>query len=114
MSSIPVCAVLAGCQSPEAQRQIARRHESLRRTANLLVEQEADRPENLDRTFTMLGGMLERDVQRTRRMPQTLGRIVEAEFERWIERQPAYGDAVLRELGGNPESIERTLPLMVY
>jgi hypothetical protein len=109
-----VGALLAGCDTPTAREQVARRHDSLRRTVELAADSEAGRPEKLDRTFTMLAQIHERDVERTRGMPAVVGNLVEEEFDRWNERQPAYREAILRELQGNPESIERTLPYVVY
>lgn len=105
---------LGACNDPAHQRQLERREENLKKTARIFEENEADRPEKLGHTLSMLKRQHEEDVENTARNPDRVRKWIEDDFARWKERQPLYREAIKDELKGDPENIKETVPLIIY
>jgi hypothetical protein len=111
---LPALATVVGCADPAHQQQLALRRDNMERTLNLFAEAEARRPGNLARTADVARRQNEEDVQKLHRDLDALGRGIDYEFQRFHDRQPLYQRRIGEELRGKPETIEQTLPYVLY
>ncbi len=110
------CASLAGagCTDPRAQERLARHDEYMRRTVQVLREDEASRPARLKESVDAVTARSKEDPARFAEAMNGAGEMIEAEKKRWQERQPEYREGIERELRGNPQRAAETLPEIVY
>jgi hypothetical protein len=99
------------CQNPAIQHEWVRREANIDRTIGYLIQSEERRPENLAQTARMIEDQEQRDVENTLETnPARIKEWTDFEFERWEARQPLYRQRIDEQLGGNLQSIERTIP----
>jgi hypothetical protein len=105
--------LLAGCQNPEVQRRHARRAENRARTIAMLRKLEARRSDNLAVMMARIEDSYERKCRKTVENRAALQRWWEKEFDRWDESWPRERQRFEELLAGDPESIDRTLPMFL-
>lgn len=106
--------LLAGCNDPSSRRLIQRRTENMAWTARQFRQHEEERPDSLAWTLNALRHQHEEDVQASADNPRRVGRMIQNEFDRWEERQPAYREEIRTQLQGEPDNIRRTAPRMAW
>jgi hypothetical protein len=105
-------AVSAGCNEQIHRQQVAQRRQSLERTVRRIEDSEARRPDKLERTVAHIADWHERDLQKTGQMPDTIGRAIEEDFQRWERAKPAHQRRAHDLIKAKPESFERTTARM--
>lgn len=114
LMGISLALLLAGCNDHASRKQINRRTENMARTARQFQEEEEQRPESLAWTLQTLREQHQKDVQNSAENPRRLGRMIQDDFDRWAERQPAYQKEIKNQLKGDPDNIRRTAPQMAW
>ena len=106
--------LLAGCQNPEMRERHARRKDNLNRTIEMLREAEGEqREQNLARTMTMIEKRYDRDCQQARENTTILKKWWAEQFERWDAARPVYAQRFKELMAGDPDSMRRTLPMIM-
>lgn len=115
MLSLVAGGVLAGCDSTPHENAISRREQNLQRTGETFMDIEARRYDYLYRTTDRLEKRHQRDMDRAFvENPERVERYIDNEFNRWELRQPLYEEAIIQELQGDPQTIDRTLPDVLW
>jgi hypothetical protein len=107
-------AIAAGCEQPSHQAAAARRQDNLNKTVALLQDIENERPAKMQCMVNTLARQHAHDVQRSQTNPEILNRAIQAEFDRWEQRQDVYRDNFDELMRGDPANIDRTLPWVLY
>ncbi len=87
---------------------------NIERTLNALAQDEARRPQSLANTVEVARLRNEQDMEKTRRNPEIVIEEIEGEFQLFRGRIPEYERRIGEELRGKPETVERTLPYLLY
>lgn len=109
-----------GCESPRssdslasfAENRMEMRSRWLLWTAEMLVEQEQRKTEQLERTLKLFERGIRDDVAQTGRNLRMLDYYLRREFERFEERMPLYQHEAQRLLGGKPQNIPRNAVIL--
>ena len=104
----------AGCDQPNHRAAVAQRQENLRAMTATLQSIERERPENMRGTVAMLKDQNKHDQEQTRANARGVDRAIKDEFRNWRELQPAYRHSIEGLMQGDPGSIDRTIPLILY
>ncbi len=113
-SALLLLAVVAGCESPEADQRIAMREGNLRKTANLLEKIEREHPEQLRGTVRLLEKWHQRDIRESNANSDRVENWINADFDHWEQVAPLYKQEFEDRMQGDERSIERTWPMMAY
>lgn len=90
------------------------RENNLKETAATLVEMETERSEELERTLAMLRDWHRDDLVKSRRAAVEAAEWLHDDVTRW-QRNEKYNRELLEDLNrGNIQSIEETIPLILY
>lgn len=106
--------LLVGCADPEGQARIDQRARKLAKTIRMMEEIEQAHPRSLAWAVGALEEYHVKDTQRSAENPAKIAAFIEADFQRFRERQPRYQQDFDRELAGDVATIERTWPEIVY
>ena len=102
------------CENQEIERGFNRRCDNLRKTTGWLIEAEQRRPANLAYTASVIQQQNEHDMQKAFvENPATASEWFNEEFRRWQERAPLYLEETAKELSGDLDSLERTVPMII-
>jgi hypothetical protein len=107
-------ALLAGCNDPQTTDLRTRRQESLAWTFGSFRKIESQRPDSLGWALDTLRQQHEWDLADAAKNPARIGTLIQNDFDRWKANQPAYHDAVQRELEGHPNKVGQTAPKLVW
>ncbi len=105
---------LAGCENPTHQAAVARRQDNLNATLSMLAAIEANRPQQLDATSRMIAERHQQDVANNQHLPAALEQALREEFERFDRESPQSQREIQRQIEGNTDNIEQTLPHVLY
>jgi hypothetical protein len=115
IGGLVVATLLAGCNDPAHKRAVAMREDNLRRTTDILIENEEKRPELLAGTVHMLEQRCQEDVQKTTKdNPEKVSKFFADDCKHWHDQQPEYRKEIDRQLRGSPEGIKKRLPDVIY
>lgn len=99
--------MLAGCQHKErARRAVDARWAKAGRTIETAIEREREGSARMSRTIRAFVADVQQDEIETRENFRELGRLIQADFRRWDQRQPDYAREVEALLRGKPEMLE--------
>ncbi len=104
----------AGCAKPAHQEAVARRQDNLNATLSMLAAIEASRPAQLDATSRMIAERHQQDVANSQHLPAALEQALREEFERFDRQSPQSQREIQRQIEGNTDNIEQTLPHVLY
>jgi hypothetical protein len=105
---------IAGCNKPNHQAAVAQREDNLRGMVGTLQSIEGDRPENMRRNVGMIKSIDKRDQEMFHEDQLSLDRAIKQEARFWQDSQPVYRKRIEELMQGDPGSIDRTLPLILY
>ncbi len=111
---VTAAVLVPGCTSPKAQSQLAMREAQFQDTLNMARENEANRVERLDSTWSDAVSSYKRDTERFPLDVKGVGDAIRAEQKRWQERQGGYRQAIKEQLDGKPQNIPDTAIEMFY
>ncbi len=107
--------LLAGCaENPYMARARQTREQAMERDLQAIAGVQQGRTEMLKQTLHVARDRYERDIQATQRNAEILREWPESEVEHWTKKEPAYRAAIQHQLAGDPDSIERTVPYLIY
>src|SRR5690606_5690550 len=107
--------MLVGCDSTPHEDAISRREQKLQHTGEVFMDIEARRYDSLYRTGDLIEKKHRRDMDRAFvENPERIERYIDERLNRWELRQPLYEEAIIQELQGDPQTIDRTLPDVLW
>jgi hypothetical protein len=107
-------AALMGCDDPAHANRIQMRCDNMAHTVEVIDGIEARRPQNFRNTVQLARETIRKDVYRTQENPGIIARGIQAECDRFRDRQPVYRREIENQLRGDPENIRRTLPYVIW
>lgn len=112
--ALVVSGAIIGCESPAMRKARITREEAMVRSIEQIEYLEHDRGDRLNRTINLIEDKACRDKQATADNLRKLADWLPNEVQEWNCKQPVYQAGIRRQLEGRPESIERTVPHLIY
>lgn len=108
LAGLAAITCFVGCNEPLHRRLVQQRRESFARIVQNLEHSEARRPANLERTLAHVSDWHERDVVRTRQMPDRLAEAIDNDFDRWERTAPFHRQRTHDLIKANPDSFAQS------